>query len=131
MCVRVFSAEIMRIVGGDEWDVELIFETKEVFLDFAFCFEALVLNLEIEVSAAEDVLVFESYGLGFLITSWSFSGEDFAELTGETALGGDEAFGVLREIALGYPRLAIEAVERSFRRDADEIAIAFFVFGED
>jgi len=58
-------------------------------------------------------------------------GEFFAELAGETAGGPDQPLGVLGEEALADARLAVEAVQRGFGGDADEVAIAFFVFGED
>ena len=37
---------------------------------------------------------------------------------------------MLGQIFLAHPRLAIEAVERGFGRDADQIAVALFVLGE-
>jgi hypothetical protein len=39
--------------------------------------------------------------------------------------------GVFGEVALADPRLAIEAVERGLGGDANEVAVAFLVFGED
>ncbi len=108
--------------------LELAFQAKKIVLDLAFGFEALVLNFEIEVAAAEDVLVFERDSFGLLVTA---RGEFFAQFAGQTAGGTDQPFGVFGEVALADSRLAIEAVQRGLGGDADEVAIAFFVFGED
>ena len=43
----------------------------------------------------------------------------------------DEAFAVFREEFLADAGLAVEAVERCFGGEADQVAIAFFIFGED
>ena len=57
--------------------------------------------------------------------------EVFAELAAEAAGEADEAFGVFGEVALADAGLAVEAVERGLGGDADEVAVAFFVLGED
>jgi len=118
----------VRVVGGDERDVQLAFEAEEGFVDLLFVFEALVLDFEVEVALAEDVLILLGYGFGFLVAA---SDEFFAEFSTEAAGEADEAGGVLGEVALADAGLAIEAVEGSFGGDADEVAIAFFVSGED
>ena len=55
--VGVFAAEVVRVVGGDERDIEIALQAEEGLVNLLFLLEALVLNLEIEVAAAEDVLV--------------------------------------------------------------------------
>jgi hypothetical protein len=97
-------------------------------VDFLFFIEALVLNFEEEVAAAEDVLILGGGGAGFVVVAGD---EVFAELSTEAAREADEAFGVLGEIALADAGLAVEAVEGGFGGDADEVAIALFVGGED
>ena len=91
--VRVFAAKIMRVVGGDQRDFELALQPEEIVLDLALGFEALVLNFEIEVALAEDVLVLEGDGLGLVVTA---RGEFFAEFAGQAARGADQPLGVLR-----------------------------------
>ena len=54
-----------------------------------------------------------------------------AEFAAEAAGEADEAFGVLGEVALADAGLAVEAVEGGLGGDADQIAIALFVGGED
>ena len=134
--VRVFAAQVMGIVGGDEGDVEVFFQAEEIVVDLAFGFEALVLDFEIEVAAAEDVLVLKRDALGFLIGRLRvvlvfLIQEKFAKLAGEAAGRADEALGVAGEEALGDARLAIEAVQRGLGGDANQVLIALFVFGED
>ncbi len=53
---------------------------------------------------------------------------DFA---GEAAGEADEAFGVLGEEGFRDARLFVEAVQGGLAGEADEIAVAGFVFGED
>ena len=55
-------------------------------------------------------------------------GEVFAELAGEAAGKADEAFGMLGQKFFADARLAIEAVQRGLRGDADQVAIALVVF---
>ena len=52
------------------------------------------------------------------------------DLAGEAAGEADEACGVFGEKFLGDAGLAVEAVQRGLGGEADEIAVAFFVFGE-
>ena len=134
--VRVLAAEIMRVVGDDEGDVEILLEAEEVVVDLVFGLEALVLNFEKEVAAAEDVLVLERRSLGFLVSGLCIIfavliKEELADFSREAAGRADEALGVAGEVALGDARLAIEAVQRGLRGDADQVLVALFVFGED
>ena len=59
----VVLAEVVAVVGGDERDVEFALEAEEVVVDFLLELETLVLNLEKEIAATEDVLVLESRSL--------------------------------------------------------------------
>jgi hypothetical protein len=126
--VGIFAAEVMGVIGGDEGDREFALEAEEGFVDFLFVFEALVLDFEIEIAFAEDVFVLLGYGFGFLVAACD---QFFAEFSAEAAGEADKAGGVLSEIALADAGLAIEAVERRFRGNANEVAVTFFVLGED
>ena len=53
------------------------------------------------------------------------------ELAREAAGEADEAFGVFGEEVFGDAGLLIEAVQRGLAGEADEVAVAGFVFGED
>jgi hypothetical protein len=67
--VRVFAAEIVRVVRRDERDVELSLKAEKRLVNLFFVLEALVLNFEKEVALAEDVLVLLGDGLGFFIAA--------------------------------------------------------------
>ena len=55
--MMIVFAEIVAVVGGDQRDVQLFFQAKEVGVDFLFQFQALVLDFEEEIAAAENVLI--------------------------------------------------------------------------
>ena len=65
--MRIFTAEVVRIVGQDEGDVQFLLETKQIRLDLALLFKALVLDLEVEVAATEDVLILRCRSFGLLV----------------------------------------------------------------
>ena len=46
----IFAAEVVRVVGGDEGDIEFAFEAVEGFVNLLFLLEALILNFEVEVA---------------------------------------------------------------------------------
>ncbi len=109
--VVVVFAEVVAVVGGDEGDVELFFHAEEVGVDFLFQFEALVLDFEEEVSAAEDFLVLAGGFFGVFVFAGHEVGADFS---GEAAGEADEAFGMFGEVVFADAGLAVEAVERGF-----------------
>jgi len=65
--VGILTAEVVRIVGEYHGDVEFAFQPEERLVDLLFLLEALVLNFEIEISAAEDVLILGGRGLRFFV----------------------------------------------------------------
>ena len=97
-------------------------------MDLLFFFEALVLNFEEEVAAAEDVLVLGGGGTGLVVVAGD---EVLAKFAAEAAGKADKASGVFSEVLFADAGLAVEAVERGLGGDADEVAIALFVGGED
>jgi hypothetical protein len=56
--------------------------------------------------------------------------ERLAQLAAQAAGEADQALRILGEIALADARLAIEAVQRGLRGDADQVAVALFVLGQ-
>ncbi len=42
----------------------------------------------------------------------------------------DQTLRVFRQKFLAHPRLVVEAVQRGFRRDFHQVAVAFFIFGQ-
>jgi hypothetical protein len=65
---------------------------------------------------------------GFVVFA---SHEVLIDLAGETAGEADEAFGVFSEKVFRDAGLAVETVKRGLAGEADEIAVARFVFGEN
>ena len=55
--VGVFTAEIMRVVGGDKGNIQFAFQAEERCVNLLFVLQALILNFEKEIALAEDVLV--------------------------------------------------------------------------
>jgi hypothetical protein len=101
----VLTAEVVRVVGGDHGDVELALEAVERFVNLLLVFEALILNFEKEVALAEDVLVLDGRGAGFLVVA---SKQVFAEFAAEAAGEADEALRMFCEVALADAGLAVE-----------------------
>src|SRR6185369_4073435 len=96
----------------------------EVPPDLVFLLKALVLNFEKEIVTAKDVTV----GGGHLFRSLVLLlGQKFGYFSFQASRERDETFGVLGEESLADARLVIEAVQRCFRGDADEVAVALFV----
>ena len=89
--------------------------------------QALILNLKIEILFAENVGEGSGGGARGVVVVFDQAFGDFAL---QAAGKADQAAGMLGEKLLADARLVVKAVQRSFRRDLDQIAVAFFVFGE-
>ena len=118
----------MRVVGGDERDVQIFFEAEHGFGDLAVGREAVVLNFEEVVPSPEEIFVEAGADFGRFVVAGHDVLRDFA---GEAARETDEAFGVFGEKFFADARLAIEAVQRGLAGKSNEVFIARFVFGED
>ena len=118
----------MRVIGRDERDVEVFFETEHRLGDGLVGFEAVVLNLEEEVTAAEHGLVVAGGLLGLLVVAFH---QVLTDLAGEAAGEADEAFRMFGEKVFADARLLVEAMQRGFAGQADEVAVAGFVFRQD
>ncbi len=55
--MRVLAAQVMRVVGQHQRNVQLPLQPKQVGLNLVLLLQALVLNLEKEIPAPEDVLI--------------------------------------------------------------------------
>ena len=86
-------------------------------MDLLFLLEALVLNFEVEVAAAEDVLIL-ARRMAASLASYLPGHQRFAQLAAEAAGEADEAFGMFGEVFLADAGLAVEAVERGLGGDA-------------
>ena len=107
---------------------QLLLHLEDGFADGFVGSEAVVLNLEEEVSLAEHLFELAGGSLGLVV----FAGHEvLVDLSGEASGEGDEALGVPGEEVFRDAGLAIEAVERGLAGEADEVAVAGLVLGED
>ncbi len=125
--VGVVFAEVVAVVGGDQRQAKIFFQLEEAGMDAVLHLEALVLNLEVEVLFAENISVGGCGSSGGVVFAFGEALGDFAlKAAGEA----NQSTGVFGEKLLADARLVIKTVERGFRRDFDQVAVAFFVLGE-
>ncbi len=118
----------MAVVGGDERNVEFALHLEEGFADGFVGSELVVLDFEEVIAFAEEILVETGGAFGVFVLPCH---QVLVDLAGKAAGEADEAFAVFGEEIFADAGLAIEAMERRFAGEADEVAIACFVFGED
>ncbi len=124
----VLVFDVVGVVGGDQRDVEVAFEAEHGFGDGFVGGEAVVLDFEEEVAAAEHGFEVAGGLFGEVVVPFH---EVLGDLAGEAAGEADQAFGVFGEEGLGDAGLFVEAVEGGLGGEADKVAVAGFVFGED
>ena len=91
------------------------------------CSQSLILNLQKEIVFAENVAVKDGRIAGGVVLLFHQAFGDFAlQAAGQP----DQSFGMFGQKSLADARLVVKAVQRSFRGDLDQIAIAFFVLGQ-
>src|SRR5579884_1615223 len=114
----------MAVVCRNQRNPELFFESQQIRPNLLFERESLILDFEKEVSFAKDVAI-RSRGIPRSVV---LAGHQvLAQLARKAAGKPDQSLRVLREELLAHPRLVVHAVERSFRRDLYQVAIAFVV----
>ncbi len=123
----VAALDVVRVVGGDERDVEVLLHAEHGLDDGFVRAEVVILDFEEEVAAAEDLFKVAGGGFGLVVV---VGHEVLRNLAGEAAGEADEAAGVAGEEGLGDAGLAVEAVQGGLAGEADQIFVAFFVFGE-
>jgi hypothetical protein len=94
-------------------------------MDFLFQFQSLVLDLEEEIAAAENVLVLRRSGFRLFVLPRH---QIAAQLTCQAAGESDEALRVLSQVIFAHSGFAVEAVERGLGSNAHQVAVSFFVF---
>ena len=96
-------------------------------MDAVFLLQALVLNFEKEIVLAENVAVGRGRIPRRVVLLFHQALGDFAfQAAGEP----DQSLGVFGQKFLADAGLVVEAVQRSFRGDLGQVAVAFFVFGQ-
>ncbi len=125
--VGVVFAEVMAIVGGHQRQAKIFFQLEEAGMDAVLHLQTLILDFQKEVFFAENIGERSGGRARSIVVILHQAFGNFAlEASGEA----DQSAGMLGEKLLADPRLVIKAMQRSLRRDLDQIAVAFFVFGE-
>src|SRR4030081_1296095 len=89
--------------------------------------QPLVLNLKKEIVFAEEVAIESRCRSRRVVVPFHQALGNFAlQTSGEP----DQSLRMLSQKFLAHPRLVVEAVQRGFRRDLHQVAVAFFIFGE-
>ena len=125
--VRVVLAQVVAVIGGHQRKAKVLFQLQQVRLDALLFRQPLVLDLEIEVSFAEDVVVTGgSFARGIILPFCQPLGNLTLQARGKS----DQALRMLGEKFLADARLVIEAVQRRLGNNLDQVAIALIVLGQ-
>ncbi len=122
--VRVFAAQVVRVVGQNQRNLQIPLQLEQPLLDPLLVGQPLILNLQVEVAPAENVLVAQRRLLSLVVL---VRHQVFAQFAAQAARQTHQALRVLGQIRLADARLAIEAVQRGLRGDPDQVPVALFV----
>ncbi len=140
MSVRLLRVCVVAVVGGEEGRADVRGNRDEVAHDLGLGGDAVVLQLDEEVAAAEDVLI---HGGGVAsgrvvpdLAQVAFLGggvwgEQLGDVAAEASGGGDDPGGMRREQLDVHPRLVVEALEIRLRRQGHEVSVPGLVDGEE
>ncbi len=117
----------MAVVRGHQRDTELLLQAKQPNLDALLLLQPLVLYFQKEIFFAKDIAI-ETRRLGCGL-GLAFH-QRFGDLTLQAAGKRNQAASVLGQKFLADARLVIKTVQRSFRGDLHQIAVALFIFCE-
>ncbi len=124
---RVFAAQIMRVVGGDERNAGFDRQAVDLRRQPLVLLEAVILNFEEEVLLAEDVAIGIGQAAGVVV----FIVEDgFVEVAAQARREADEAFRMRGEQILIDARLVVKTFEIGRRNQLDEVPVALLVFAQ-
>ena len=123
--VGVVLAEVVTVVGRHQRQAEVFFQPEQAGMNPAFLLETLILNFQEEILRAENIAIGGGRLAGGVQLVFHQPFRDFAlQAPGEP----DQALAVFGQKLLADPRLVVKTVQRSFRSDLGQVAIAFFVF---
>ena len=125
--VRVLAAQVVRVVRRHQRNPQLPLQPVQIGLDLFLRFQTLILNLQEEISLAEDVLVLLCDGNGLRVLAFV---ERLAQLSAQAAGKTDQALRILREILLAHARTPVEPVQRCLRREPDQVPVSLLVLGQ-
>ena len=94
-------------------------------MDLLLLFQTLVLNLQKEITLAENVLILLRRASAPSRSARPSSSSHSSPLRQpENPIS---PFGMFRQVSLAHPRLAIKAMQRSLRRDPNQVPVALLV----
>ena len=128
MGLRVRVVEVVDVAGGDERDAGLLGEGGELRVDPRLLVEAGVLDLDVDVVAAEDLGQAIEVRGGVLGPALL---ECFRDAAREAAGERDEPLGVAFEVPPVDARLVVVALEVAGRGELDQIPVALVRLGEE
>ncbi len=123
----VLGTRVVAVVGGEQRRAELRGDLDELRVGLVLRGDAVVLQLDEEVVAPEDVL--QLAGLvqrGFVVAVE----QRLQHVATEAAGAGDDAFAVVGEDLPVDLRLAVVALEERSARELDQVAVAGVVLGQ-
>src|ERR1700686_4847187 len=96
-------------------------------MDSVFHLQALILNLKEEALFAEKVAIETGRRPRRVIVPFH---QPLGHFALQTSGKPDQPPRMLSQKFLAHPRLVVEAMQRGFRRDLHQVAVAFFIFGQ-
>ena len=125
--LEVGVLQVVDVVGDDELEPEVLRDRLQPDVDDPLIVDALILHLEEEVLAPEDVAVGRGRGDGLLLLLGADAG---GHLPLEAAAQADQPLGVLREQLLVDARLVVEPLGVAGRDELDQVVVPLLGLGE-
>ena len=121
VCLGVLGGDVVRVVGRDDRQAEVVLEPQQALADPGLDLKAVLHQLEEEVLLAEDVLELGGRRPGLVVVADAQPGLDLA---GRAARRRDEALAVsLQQVTIGT-RLAVLPLEARVGADAEQVVHA-------
>ena len=127
MELAILAVHVVQVVRRDKPDIVLLGELDEAGVGLALLRQAVVLDLEEEVLAAEDLEVFAHERVGALHIVLQ---DGARNLAGDAGREADDALVVLAQEVLVDARLVVHALDVGQRDELDEVAVARLVLRE-
>ena len=124
----VLPVQVVAVVRRHDGDACVLCQPEEFPVHLLLLGDPVVLELEVEILLAEDLLVFEGDPLRVVIPVLDEQRRDLAAEAGREA---DKPFSVGPQQFLVDPRLVVESFEISGGHELDQVLVALSVAGEE
>ncbi len=123
----ILLMRVVAVVGGQQRRADLLRDLDQLRVGLALCLQAVVLQLDEQVVASEDVL--QSSGLldGALVVAVQ---QRLQHVPAEATSGGDQPLGVLLEQLPVHSGLVVVALHERQARQLDQVLVAGLVLGQ-